>query len=146
MAQRQAEVSLHGLGRSSAARGSQTGDAKHLADAHHCQRTGQGQRHRQQRPEQMANKARGRTEMEQSLIDQPFTGETVQWRQCGHGHQADQQRNGGPGHQPCQPAHFLHVLQPGLLFDGARRQQQCAFEQAVVQQMEQATDQGERRH
>ncbi|MNI60217.1 hypothetical protein D3C73_1154130 [compost metagenome] len=91
----------------------------------------------------MANKTGCRAEVEQSLIDQPFTGEAVQRRQRGHRHQANQQRNGGPGHQPRQTAHFLHVFQPGLLFNGAGCQQQCAFKQAVIQQVEQATNQGE---
>ncbi len=79
------------------------------------------------------------------LEGQPFRGEAVQRRQAGDRGAAGQERERGARHAVDQAAHGFHVALAGGVQDGAGTEEQQAFEQGVVQRVEQRGGQGEGR-
>ena len=71
------------------------------------------------------HKARRRAEaLQQRLVGEPFADETVQRRQRGNGHRADQKKKRRPAHPFRQSAHFLHVARVRGVQHRARAEEQ----------------------
>ena len=110
---------------------------------------GEGRRQRQQRADH------GEADLQLPLLQQravedglkqhPFRHEAVERRQGRDRGGADQAEQRGRRHPVDQPAQLVELALPGGGQDGARREEQDALEQAVIEHVEHGGGHGERR-